>query len=268
MKCRQIIDILEELAPHNFAESWDNCGLSYGNNDIDVDKVLIALEPTENVIEQGIIQGANMIITHHPMIFSPIKSLSCDKVIGRKITKLAKNDIACYAMHTNMDVAVMASVAAEKLGLQDVIRLEVTEDNPYCIDGKMTAIGLGSVGKVTEGISLKECCELIKDRFDIDRIRVVGDLQKNIDRIAILPGSGKSYINKAIKEKADVLITGDIDYHSAVNALEEGFCLIDAGHFDTEHFFVEYVAKYLKKKLDSYGIKVDIATEKSPFTII
>lgn len=267
MKCRQIIDILEELAPQKFAESWDNCGLSYGNKDLNVDKILIALEPTECVIEQGIKKGVDMIITHHPMIFRPVKSLSCDEVIGRKITKLAKNDIACYSMHTNMDAVVMASVAADKLELQDVTRLGVIEDD-YSVDGVTTTIGLGSVGNLKESISLRKCSQIIKDRFGIDRVRIVGNLQKNIERIAILPGSGKSYIKKAIKEKADVLITGDIDYHSAIDALEAGICVIDAGHFDTEHFFVEYVAKYLNKKLKSYGIEVDIATEKSPFTIV
>lgn len=268
MKCRQIIDILEELAPQKFAEDWDNCGLSYGNKDLDVNKIFVALEPTENVIEQGIEKDVDMIITHHPMIFSPVKSLSYDKVIGRKITMLAKNDIICYSMHTNMDAVVMASMAAKKMGLEQVIRLDVTDENTYCVDGENITVGIGSIGNVTQSITLKECSELVKDRFDIDRVRTVGNLQKRISRIAILPGSGKSYIKKAIKEKVDVLITGDIDYHSAVDALEEGICLIDAGHYDTEHFFVEYIAEYLNRKLISYGIKVDIATEKSPFTII
>ena len=129
-------------------------------------------------------------------------------------------------------------------------------------------VGIGSIGDIPESITLKECSELVKDRFNIDRVRSVGDLQKRINRIAILPGSGKSYIKKAIKEKVDVLITGDIDYHSAVDALEEGICLIDAGHYDTEHFFVEYIAEYLNGKLGALGVNVDIATEKSPFTII
>lgn len=268
MKCRQIIDILEELAPQKFAENWDNCGLSYGNKDIDVNRILVALEPTENVIEQGIKKNADMIITHHPMIFSPVKTLSYDKVLGRKITMLAKNDIACYSMHTNMDAVVMARVAAKKMGLEEVIRLDVTDEHPYCVDGENITVGIGSIGDIPESITLKECSELVKDRFNIDRVRSVGDLQKRINRIAILPGSGKSYIKKAIKEKVDVLITGDIDYHSAVDALEEGICLIDAGHYDTEHFFVEYIAEYLNSKLSALGVNVDIATEKSPFTII
>lgn len=273
MKCRQIIDMLEQLAPQYLAESWDNCGLSYGNTEMNVDKILVALEPTREVINQAIDMKADMIITHHPMIFSPIKTLDCDKVIGRKITDLAKNDIVSYSMHTNMDVAVMASVAADKLGLKGVTRLEVTIANVLDEDLSVhkdaaTAIGLGSVGDLDNGVSLEQCSELVKNSFGIDRLRVVGDLKHNIKRIAILPGSGKSYIKKAIKEKADVLITGDIDYHSAVDALEAGICVIDAGHFDTEHFFVEYIAKYLEENLEFSNIQVNIATEKSPFTII
>lgn len=268
MKCKNIIDILEELAPQKFAENWDNCGLSYGNKDIDVNRILVALEPTENVIGQGIEKDVDMIITHHPMIFSSVKTLSFEKVIGRKITKLAKNDIVCYSMHTNMDAVVMARVAAEKMGLEEVIRLDVTDEHSYCVAGENITVGIGSIGNVTKSITLRECSELVKDIFNIDRVRVVGDLQKRLNRIAILPGSGKSYIKKAIKEKVDVLITGDIDYHSAVDALEEGICLIDAGHYDTEHFFVEYIAEYLNNKLIDFGVKVDIATEESPFTII
>lgn len=267
MKCRQIIDMLEKLAPHYYAENWDNCGLSYGDIEIDVDRILVALEPTREVINQAIDIKANMIITHHPMIFSPIKTVAFDKVLGKKITDLAKNDIVTYSMHTNMDVVVMASVAADKLGLKGVTRLEVTTANVKDSDAA-TSIGLGSVGELDNTLSLEKCAELVKESFGIDRLRVVGDLQHNINRIAILPGSGKSYIKKAIKEKADVLITGDIDYHSAVDALEEGICIIDAGHFDTEHFFVEYIAKYLEENLEFSNIQVNIATEKSPFTII
>ena len=96
----------------------------------------------------------------------------------------------------------------------------------------------------------------------------MGELKKKVNRIAILPGSGKSYIKKAINEKADVLITGDIDYHSAVDALEEGICVIDAGHFDTEHFFVDYMYDYLKSQLSDNDVEIDKATEKSPFIII
>lgn len=266
MNCRQVIDVLEQIAPQGYAESWDNSGLSYGNVEQKVSRILIALEPTQKVIDEAIDKKADMIITHHPMIFSPIKNLSFDNVIGKKITKLAKNDIVCYSLHTNMDVAIMSKVSAHKLNLKQVKRLENTvmiDDNDIS-----NTIGLGSVGVLENELSLKELSELVKDRFDIDRIRVVGELKKKVNRIAILPGSGKSYIKKAINEKADVLITGDIDYHSAVDALEEGICVIDAGHFDTEHFFVDYMYDYLKSQLSDNDIEIDKATEKSPFIII
>ena len=266
MNCRQIIEVLEQIAPQDYAESWDNCGMSYGDLEQEVSNILVALEPTQKVIDEAIEKNIDMIITHHPMIFSPVKSLSCDNLIVQKITKLAKNDIVSYSMHTNMDVAVMSKVSADKLDLINVRRLE----NTIITDGEdlSETTGLGSVGEIKNQMLLGELAELVKDRFNIDSVRVVGDLQVKVNRIAILLGSGKSYIKKAIKEEVDVLITGDIDYHSAIDALEQGICLVDAGHFDTEYFFVDYMYNYLKTNLAKESVKVSIATEKSPFIII
>ncbi|MBE5934221.1 MAG: Nif3-like dinuclear metal center hexameric protein [Lachnospiraceae bacterium] len=269
MNSRQLVAHLNKLAPPRYAESWDNTGVSFGNLDREISKIMIALEPSEVVINQAVECGADVLITHHPMIFKPVGSLSYDSLIGRKITKLAQNNIVTFSMHTNMDIAVMSHKSADILGLVDTRILEVT--GTEIIGGKEENIGFGSIGRVEECISLLECVQLVKEKFNIDNLRVIGDMNKSVESIAILPGSGKSFINNVIKEGVDVLVTGDIDYHSASDARDLGVHIIDAGHFETEYFFVEYMESYLKELLEKVGceeISIQIAVEESPFTVV
>ena len=111
MICKEIIQKLEAIAPVNYAEKWDNVGLLVGDDTIDVKRILIALDPTQDVINQAIEQECNMIITHHPLIFAPMKRITTSDFIGKRIVSMITHGIAYYAMHTNMDIAVMAEVA-------------------------------------------------------------------------------------------------------------------------------------------------------------
>lgn len=223
---------------------------------------MIALDATDRVIEQAIEQRVDLLITHHPMIFSAMKKITEDDFIGRRILALAKHEISYYAMHTNCDVGVMNDVAAEKIGLlsEDVLE-EVTKTE----DGK--AMGIGKVGMLRQEMSVKEIGELVKSVFDMEDVRVTGEPSTNVQRVAISTGAGKSMVSYALNKKAQLLITGDIDHHTAIDALAQGLQIIDAGHFGTEHFMVEYVWKYLQDCLTT-DIKVIQAEEKNPFQTI
>ena len=273
MKCRQLVELLERLAPPKLAESWDNTGLSFGNLDNDISNIMIALEPSEVVINQAIEQKVDVILTHHPMIFKPIKQVSFDSLIGRKIINLAYNNIVTYSMHTNMDIAVMACESAKMLGLKDVTRLEITD--PQVIDLQddyvgCSQYGLGSVGLLEKDYNFKDYIDIIKKKLNINFVRTVGDEDAIIRKVAILPGSGKSFIKNAINNNVDVLITGDIDYHSAVDAYDMGLCIIDAGHFETEYFFTDFMEEFLKKQfsiMNENDIRIIRAVEKSPIRV-
>ena len=134
MKCLKIIKLLEELAPLKYAEDWDNPGLLAGRAEKDIHKIMVALDPSETVISQAVEQNVDMLITHHPMIFKPIKKISTQSFIGRKLVKLIQNDISYYAMHTNFDCAMMALEAGRRLGLKNIRVLEsVYEEKLYKI---------------------------------------------------------------------------------------------------------------------------------------
>lgn len=262
MNVGQIIEQLEKLAPVSFAESWDNVGLLVGTRTSNVQRILIALDATDEVIEQAVTLKADLLITHHPMIFSAMKKINDEDFIGRRILKMMQNGISYYAMHTNCDVCVMNDVAADKIDLRADAVLEVTGE-----DGQGQEVGIGKVGELKEILTLEELAKRVKEAFGIDYVQVTGDKKQKVTRVAISTGAGKSLVSYAIKQKVQVLVTGDIDHHTAIDALAQGVQIIDAGHFGTEHFMVEYVQQYLSEQLDE-TVKVLQAKEQNPFQII
>lgn len=262
MNVGQIIERLEKLAPVSFAEHWDNVGLLVGTRTTQVQRILVALDATDDVIEQAIKQKADLLITHHPMIFSAMKKINDEDFIGRRILKLVQNGISYYAMHTNCDVCVMNDIAAEKIGLCADAVLEVTGE-----DGQGQEVGIGKAGELKEMLTIEDLAERVKEAFRISYVQVTGDRKQKVSRVAISTGSGKSLVSYAIKQNVQVLITGDIDHHTAIDALAQGVQIIDAGHFGTEHFMVEYVQQYLTGQLDE-SIKVLQANEQNPFQIL
>ena len=260
MDCAYVCDRLEELSPREYAEKWDNVGLLVGRKDKEVNTVYIALDATDEVIDAAIECEADMLITHHPMIFSPLKSVRADDFIGRRILKLAKYDISYYAMHTNFDVMGMADAAADEINLLDRDVLDVTYEDEIGTEG------LGRVGRLEEPMSLYELCDFVKERFDLDTVKVFGDLDSVVDVCAIAPGSGKSMLNAAIEKGADVIITGDIDHHEGIDSVAKGLSIIDASHFGIEKIFVPYMEEFVRREMPE--IKVYTHELTAPFRVI
>lgn len=262
MKCSALVEVLERLAPAEYACDWDNVGLLAGDGECEINTVYLALDATDEVIEEAVRAGADMLITHHPLIFGGIRRVAADDFVGRRIWKLARHNISYYAMHTNFDVCVMADLAAERMGLTDTVVLDETGIR----DGKPCGIGrIGAPGKGTAAMTLGNCAALVKERFDIPQVKLFGDLDRDVERIAVSPGSGKSEIAFAVSKGADVLITGDIDHHSGIDAAAQGLCVIDAGHYGLEHIFVDYMAEYLQ--IGDLGLKVVTREHILPFVI-
>lgn len=259
MKCHELIRELEALYPPAAAEPWDNSGLQLGSLDADLSRVLVTLDVTDEAVDEAIQCEADLILAHHPLIFSPIKRVTEDDLAGRRILKLARAGISCYAMHTNYDVCRMAELNAAQLSLRDTEVLMETASK------EEESQGIGRVGFLPSPLGLSDLCQLIKERLKIPALRCYGETDEMIRRVAISGGSGKGMTTYAIKAGAQVLVTGDVDYHSAIDAAAMGLCVIDAGHYGTEYCFIEDVAKTTRALAP--GVDVRCLRTKHPFVV-
>lgn len=250
--------MIERTYPKHAALEWDNVGLLVGRIEKEVRRVYVALDVTDEVIDDAIEKGADMLVTHHPLIFSPLKKITDEHFIGSRVVKLLQHDISYYAMHTNYDVLGMAGLSGTMLGLCDVEVLDETDLE----NGE----GIGRVGTLMKEMTLKECCELVKTSFHLPSVTVFGDKEKMVTRVAISPGSGKSMIRAALKKGAEVLITGDIGHHEGIDAVAQGLAIIDAGHYGLEHIFIEDMAAFLKE--NTKNVEVEKAEIEHPFEVI
>ncbi len=243
MLCKEIVQVIEAAYPREAALDFDNVGLLAGRTEKEVERVYIALDATDAVIDRAIEAGADMLITHHPLIFSPLKKVTDEDFVSRRVVKLIQNDISYYAMHTNYDVLGMAELAEKILGIRDSEVLDITMEK----DGKQE--GIGRIGELEKPMTLEECCVYVKHKLNLGSLKVFGDMQAEVSRLAISPGSGRTAIAAAIAKGADVLVTGDIGHHDGLDAVEQGLAVIDAGHYGTEYIFIDDMRRFLEDKL-------------------
>ena len=249
MLCKDVMAVIEESFARNYAMDWDNVGLLVGREDKPVGKIYVALDATDEVIDEAARWGADLLVTHHPLIFSGMKRITSQDFIGRRVLGLAKRDIAYYAMHTNYDVVRMGKLAADRLGLvrQDVLEVTCEWQQAACGGQEICREGIGRTGYLEEPVSLEDCCEWVKP----------------VRKVAVCPGSGKSVIREALGRSADVLITGDMGHHEGIDATAQGMAVIDAGHYGLEYIFVEDMKEYLQEKIT--GAEVLAAPVKHPY---
>ena len=240
---KDVYNQLNELADVKLAEKWDNVGLMLGDNNSNVNKVLVCLDVTTKVVKEAIDNNVDLIVSHHPLIFKPLKSLDfTDDFKSNIIRDLIKNNINVYAIHTNLDSSIdgLNDYILKKLGILEYKILDFDEEK-NC--------GIGRLFKLNEEKNLKDFIEDLKLKLKILNLRVISDdLNKKIKKVALINGSAMSYWRKAKKEKVDLFITGDVGYHDALDALESGLNIIDFGHYESEHFFYEILIEELKDK--------------------
>ena len=260
MKAYELTSWLEKKYPADAAEDWDNVGLLTGDDTNEISHVFLALDLTEETLAEAIRDGADMIITHHPMIFSGIKKINNHSFTGRKIIRLVRHGISYYAMHTNYDVKGMADLAADYLKLEEREVLSVTEET------RDRCEGLGRVGMLPKQMSLRECGEFVKAALSLNDVKIYGDLEQPVHRAAICTGSGKSMISDVLANGADVYVTGDIDHHTGIDAVAAGLAVIDAGHYGTEYIFMDAMKKKLGENFPE--LPTTCAKIKSPYVIL
>ncbi len=367
---RTITDIVEKLAPLSYAYEWDNVGLQLGCKEDTANKILTTLEITDAVLDEAVEKDVDMIITHHPLIFTPLKNITKDDIKGEIIYKIIQNNIAVYAAHTNMDIAPggLNDYVAQQLDIQDTevldmkekilyyklvvfvpsgyekkvaeaisiagaghignyshctfrtegigtfkplkgtnpfigkqeqleeveeVRLEtivpkekleeviraLTDSHPYeevaydvySLVNEGPPRGIGRFGKLSQPKTLKDLAEYIKCRMDIEHIVVVGNLKTVVEEVAVINGSGSDLIQAALHKGCQCVITGDVKYHDAQDAISQAINVIDVGHYHSEKVFSRFMAQYLKKEADKKGLEIDIIESSiniNPFQII
>lgn len=231
--------------PLAWQESYDNAGLAVGNPEAEVCKVLVALDATEEVVDEAIELGAQMVVTHHPIIFRPIKRLACENRQQRTIAKAIAHGIALYAAHTNLDGAPNKGIShhlAGVLGLQEERLLE-----PSNTEG----VGIGIVGTLPKPVDSEEFLATIKERLGVKALRHSPIRIDKVERVAICSGSGGSLIESAEAAGADLYLSADFKYHDFVDA--DRMILVDAGHFETEICAIDILFDILSKKLSNFA---------------
>jgi dinuclear metal center YbgI/SA1388 family protein len=368
-KGQTIVQYMEQYAPKHYAMPDDKIGLQLGTLQKEIRKVLVTLDITEEVADEAIREGSDLIIAHHAIIYRPLSHLQTDTPAGKLYEKLIKHDIAVYIAHTNLDVTDggMNDMMADALGLASLRNLEdihtekvkklvvfVPEDHHqnvlnailgagagwigdyshcsfniegtgtflpregttpfigqegklervkeirietivpegverkviqamlkahpyeevaydlYAMDLKGRTFGLGRVGTLDQTKTLREFAELVKERFDVPFVRVVGDLDRPVRKAAVLGGAGSRYIRHALFAGADVLVTGDIDYHTAHDAAAAGLAIIDPGH-NAEKIMKQRVADILKEKLIANKWRTEVVPSRvntEPFRLL
>lgn len=261
MKTGKIIDRLAKAYPPCMAEKWDNPGLQVGRMDRPVKKVMVALDATDDVIAQCIEWGAELLVTHHPLMMSGISKINCDTLTGRRVLTLAEHGISHYAIHTNYDVTKMAELAEKEMKLKKTQILEVTGT-----DAQGKEYGIGKIGDLPKKMTAAECCELVKAAFHLPHVRLFGDKDAVVKHIAISPGSGKSMIAPAIAAGVSLLVSGDIGHHEGLDAVDQGLIVIDAGHYGVEQIFIADMAAYIKENFPE--VKVKEAKTQEPFEVM
>jgi dinuclear metal center YbgI/SA1388 family protein len=368
VRVQDLLGLVHGLFPPELAEEWDNVGLQVGDPTATVTRLLVALDPSAAAVAAAEAQDAQLLITHHPLLFKPLRRLTPDDPVGRVVWQAVRHGVAIIAAHTNLDVAgdglnrwlanriglekeeplqpaagsffklvvyvpgeygeavadALFAAGAGQIGAYDQcsfrttgigtfrpgagatpfigtvgqrerveeVRLETVvpqrrlsrvlermiKAHPYeevaydllPLANQLPGAGLGRIGRLAEPLALAALAERIKGALGCQTVRLVGQSEQVVSKVAVCGGSGAGLIQEARRRGADVLVTGDVKYHEARQAEELGLALIDAGHFATEYLAVAELATRLGEEATARGWRLDVlvhAGEHDPFIV-
>ena len=255
MKIRDVIAPIEEFAPLSLQESYDNSGLVVGRLDDELrGGVLLAVDVTEEVIAEAIEKGCGLIITHHPIIFHPLKRLNSASIVERCVEEAIRNNIALYACHTNLDSAPngMSWRVGEMLGLQDMEVLQPT------VEGA----GFGVVGNLMTPMAEHAFLSVVKQTFSVEALRHSELLGGEVRRVAICTGAGASLMREAKASGCDIYLTADLKYNDFYTP-DSHFVVVDMGHFESEFCAITILFDILSKNFINFALHKS-AQSKNP----
>jgi dinuclear metal center YbgI/SA1388 family protein len=265
-RLRELITVIEDIAPPELAADWDNTGLQVGDPDMKVGRVMVALDPLPGTVSEAAGSGCGLLVTHHPLFFRPIKSIDLSHGAGEAVKLAVERGVAIYSAHTSLDRIPngVSDVLAGMLGIRRARPMERAEGFP-------AGYGFGRVGVLQAKTTVRRTAQKLKKALDVDAVRVTGDMDKGIRRVAVCGGSGAELIEAAVRAGADVYVTGDVKYHDALKAAELGLAVIDVGHLGSELPVVYEFAILLRKAFMKKGFKVAVevsAARKEPWTYL
>ncbi len=270
VKTKDILELLNIIAPFDIAEDWDNSGLQVGNLNWEVKKVMIALDVSMPLMTAAKKAHCDLVLTHHPLMIQPEKSIDFNKMPGSAIEIAARYGISILSAHTNLDKANdgLNDYFATKIGLRKTKVFFMENSSLIPLD---EMIGMGRIGYLKSQEPLKQVVHQIKEKLALSHLRVTGDLDLPVSCVAVCTGSGGSLLDEFLRSKADVYITGDIKYHEARRVEEYSKGLIDVGHFGSEHMAVDLLFDKLGQAIHKAGLNIKIekfTKEKDPFIIV
>lgn len=247
MKIKDLIKHLEIHVPIAQQEDFDNCGVQCGDISLELKNVLVAIDITESVVDEAIRKGCNLIVTHHPALFRATKSITPDYYIHRAIINAIKHDIVVYASHTSLDNddEGINIYWAKMMGLTKVKVLAPQKDN--------NSIGMGVIGDLEEPLSINELIDKMRDFQPITHVSHSLPISPKVRRVAYCGGSGAFLIDQAIREGADIFITGEAKYNDYYDA-EGRITLLTIGHFESELISKEILKGIMSKKRGNFAI--------------
>ncbi len=258
---QELINFLRELAPLELAETWDNVGLLIGDSSTEVSSVLTCLTLTPNVAEEAISRKAQLIVSHHPLLFHPVQRLTAATSEGRLLLSLIRSGIAVYSPHTGYDSAAdgINQQLAHLFGLDDIQPLRPSATAP--------PLGSGRCGQLPASVTLQEVIERVKRTLRVTQLQYVGDLTRPITRLAIACGSAAEFLHDAASLGCQALLTGEARFHACVEAEVAGIALILPGHYATERPAMEQLADVLQSRFANLAIQAS-ANESDPVKFI
>lgn len=252
MKIREIAEIIEKFAPLNYAADFDNVGLLVGCPETEIISAVMCLDVTEESLDRAIERGDNLIITHHPVIFSPMKRLTDASRVERIVRKAIRHDIAIYTAHTNLDSTKdgVSWKMAEKICLKNVRFLEQRADSNS---------GYGVLGELEKPMRTEDFIHHIKEIFELSALKTNIGTKKEIKTVALCGGSGADQIDDAIRYNADAYIVGELRYNNFMDTPEQ-MTLLEIGHYESEICAIDILFDVLTKKMITFALHKDLHT--------
>ena len=262
IRFEELIRAIEQIAPQHLQESWDNSGIQIATGKLEIEKVLTSLELTDEIVEEAIREDADMIITHHPLIFGGVKKIDFRDVTGALIIKLLNAGISVYSSHTPFDKAEGGNndYLAELIGLRDISGFTYGDEVEM----------IGRIGILQHPMTLASMVDVIAEKLAVEteQIRFVGDPNQMITTVGLCTGAGADLMDLAIGNGCQLFVTGDLKYHDAQNAKAKGIAVIDAGHYGTEKTFADNFAEKLRAITGNQVEIVESKTDIDPFGIL
>ena len=248
MIIRQITDVIERFAPLEWQESYDNAGLIVGRPDDEVHKALLAVDVTEEVLDEAEAEGCDLVITHHPIVFRALKRFNSADPVERCVERAIRSRIALYACHTNLDSAPggMSWRLAEMLGVGNLRVLQPSETG----DGA----GFGVVGELPEAVDTVEFMRIIQRRLEVSVVRYSDIATSGVRRVAVCTGAGASLIGEARRAGADIYITADMKYNDFMTP-DKALTVADIGHFESEYCAIALLHDIITKKIATFAVR-------------